>query len=115
MQDGTIIPLSEARRPQSSGSSSIFGVHGDTVRQGTYSRRGGNGIVRNGGLNPQDPLGLLQLNEEMKVRALYALQLVGSFGVIGGLAFWITSKWHNMGADFDTQAGMDWMGRMGLW
>lgn len=113
VQDGTIVPLSQARQPQSSGSSSIFGIN--SSRQGTYSRRGRGISTHVNGVNPQDPLGLLQLNEEMKIRALYALQLVGSFGVIGGLAFWITTKWHNMGADFDTPAGVDWMGRMGLW
>lgn len=36
-----------------------------------------------------DPLGLLRWQEAMRTRGWIALQLVGSFGVVGGLAFWL--------------------------
>ncbi|KAG9240030.1 Septin-domain-containing protein [Calycina marina] len=112
VEDGTIIPLSEARQPRPSGPSSIFEVKG--AKQGTYSRRGRGNVSHLKGVNPQDPLGLLQLNEDIKAKGFYALQIVGSFGIIGSLAFWITTKWHNSGVDIDTQMSMDWMTRMGI-
>jgi hypothetical protein len=40
-----------------------------------------------------DPLGLLRLQDSMNTRGWIALQLVGSFGVIGGLAFWLAKTW----------------------
>ncbi|RMD42450.1 hypothetical protein DV735_g2656, partial [Chaetothyriales sp. CBS 134920] len=36
-----------------------------------------------------DPLGLLQWQDTLRTRGWITLQLVGSFGVIGGLAFWM--------------------------
>lgn len=40
-----------------------------------------------------DPLGLLRLNETMKTRGWVAVQVVSSFGVIGGLALWLAKTW----------------------
>ena len=40
-----------------------------------------------------DPLGLLRWNEKMKTRGWMAIQVVGSFGVIGGLALWLAKTW----------------------
>ena len=40
-----------------------------------------------------DPLGLLQWRESMRTRGWIALQVVGSFGVVGGLAFWLAKTW----------------------
>lgn len=40
-----------------------------------------------------DPLGLLRLNEMMKTRGWVAVQVVSSFGVIGGLALWLAKTW----------------------
>ena len=40
-----------------------------------------------------DPLGLLKWNDDMKTRGWVALQVVGSFGVIGGLALWLAKAW----------------------
>jgi len=44
-------------------------------------------------VNPRDPLGLLQWNETMKKRGWVAVQVVGSFGVIGALAVWLAKCW----------------------
>jgi hypothetical protein len=112
VQDGTIVPLSEARRPSFQTSTFANEVR---AKQGTYSRRGrGNRHVN--GVDPHDPLGLLQLNEEMKQKAMFALRLVGSFGFIGGLAFWITRQWHGAGGNVDSDRGlMNWMGKAGVW
>ncbi|KAI1805799.1 Septin-domain-containing protein [Daldinia bambusicola] len=43
----------------------------------------------------QDPLGLLQVAADLKAKGWFALEVVGSLGVIGGLAFWISRQhWH---------------------
>ena len=78
VQEGTIVPVSQARNPQFDFSS------GALVKQGTYSRRREQRDVR--GLDVHDPLGLLKLNEEMKRRGWVVLKL----GILGGIAFWIT-------------------------
>lgn len=40
-----------------------------------------------------DPLGLLQWRDSMRTRGWITLQVVGSFGVVGGLAFWLAKTW----------------------
>ena len=40
-----------------------------------------------------DPLGLLRWNETLKTRGWLAVQVVGSVGVIGGLALWVAKTW----------------------
>jgi hypothetical protein len=82
VQDGTIVPISQARKelPQfDSGSGAL-------VKQGTYSRRRERERDMRGAIDPHDPLGLLKLNEEMKRRGWVVLKL----GILGGIAFWIT-------------------------
>jgi hypothetical protein len=97
VQDGTLVPISATGRQSESS------VAGQLVRQGSaYSQR----TNRGASLNRQDPLGLVQLNEEMKRRSWAALQIVGSFGIIGGLAIWLARSWH---AENETLAwGFDW-------
>jgi Septin len=40
-----------------------------------------------------DPLGLLRWSDSLKTRGWIALQVAGSFGMIGGLAFWLAKTW----------------------
>ncbi len=40
-----------------------------------------------------DPLGLLEWSDNVRTRGWIALQVVGSFGMIGGLAFWLARTW----------------------
>lgn len=40
-----------------------------------------------------DPLGLLHWQEAVRTRGWIALQIVGSFGVMGGLAVWVVKTW----------------------
>lgn len=86
VQDGTIVPISG---PHSSAASHNQGV---LVKQGVgaYSPRRRMGKA----IDPHDPLGLLQLSEDMKRRGKVALQVVSGFGIIGGLAFWVARMWH---------------------
>lgn len=103
VQDGTLVPLSESRKRSESPTS------GALVKQGTYSRR------RNTytSLDCHDPLGLLQFNAEMRRTGWAALQIVGSFGIIGGLAFWFAKNWHSEAEA--TAWGFDWTRVMFDW
>lgn len=89
VQDGTIVPIN-----QNSHSTSV--TSGSIIKQETYSRRS---RTRNAGsnLNRQDPLGLLQLNAEMRRKSWIAVKIVGGFGIIGGLAIWLAGRWHGEG------------------
>lgn len=44
-------------------------------------------------LNPEDPLGLVRWNEDLRRRGWAIVQVVGSFGVVGGLALWLAKFW----------------------
>lgn len=97
VQDGTLVPISQARQPQRSSDA------GAVVKRGTYSRTTSSGSF----LNTHDPLGILEFNEDLKRRGIIALQLVSSFGIIGGLAFWFNRNWQPNGASI---WGLDWTG-----
>lgn len=83
VHEGTIVPISQAQQ-------NLTNESGTLVKQGTYSRKKHGINSYRDGVNPHDPLGLLQLNEEMKRKAWFALQVVGGFGFFGGLAYWFT-------------------------
>jgi hypothetical protein len=109
VQDGTIVPLSQARQTSFASDSGIL------VKQGTYSRKKRNAEMGGygEGVNPHDPLGLLQLNEEIKRRAWFALQLVGGVGFFGGLAYFFTRGFQD-----DVGAGksvLEWPGTFQPW
>ncbi|KAF7901703.1 uncharacterized protein EAF01_007002 [Botrytis porri] len=96
VQDGTLVPISQARQSQRNSDP------GALVKRGKYSRTSSNSA-----LNTHDPLGILEFNEDMKRRGIIALQVVSSFGIIGGLAFWINRNWQPSGASI---WGLDWTG-----
>jgi hypothetical protein len=90
VQDGTIVPLSQVRQHQSQIQDSWANAF---VKQsgGTYIRRREREEARARELDVRDPLGLLRMNEELKRRGWIALQVVSSFGILGGLEiqeFW---------------------------
>lgn len=104
VQDGTIVPISAAGRRNDSP------ISRELVKQGgAYSRRAARGTS----LDCYDPLGLLQLNSEMKRRSWAALQIVGSFGIIGGLAIWLARNWNSENESFAW--GFDWTRLMMDW
>lgn len=97
VQDGTLVPISQARQSQRRPDAGVL------VKEASYSRSKSSGSI----LNTRDPLGILAFNEDMKRRGIIALQLVSSFGIIGGLAFWINRNWQPSGASI---WGLDWTG-----
>jgi hypothetical protein len=104
VQDGTIVPISQARKelPQFDSDS------GALVKQGTYSRWREREREMRGVLNAHDPLGLLKLNEDMKRKGWVVLKLVSGFGILGGIAFWITRSLQG------AEAESGWWGYGGL-
>lgn len=85
VQDGTIVPLSQARNRKDSPET---GAWGSLVKQDSYSRYRERDISSKAGMDVRDPLGLLRLNEEIRSKGWTALKVVGSVGIISGLALW---------------------------
>ncbi|EED17043.1 conserved hypothetical protein [Talaromyces stipitatus ATCC 10500] len=44
-------------------------------------------------LDPEDPLGLVRWNDDLRRRGWMIVQVVGSLGVVGGLALWLAKFW----------------------
>ncbi|KAI9374522.1 hypothetical protein BJX61DRAFT_551236 [Aspergillus egyptiacus] len=44
-------------------------------------------------ISPLDPLGVVRWSEDLKQRGWVVVQIVGSFGVVGGLALWLAKTW----------------------
>ncbi|KAI8966234.1 hypothetical protein F5Y11DRAFT_309791 [Daldinia sp. FL1419] len=78
VQDGTLIALNKPR------GMSAVGVKGPLKHE----------ISTKTALH-QDPLGLLQIAADLRVKGWVALEFIGSLGVIGALAFWVSRQhWH---------------------
>ncbi len=88
VQDGTIVPVSQARQDQNFDEGA-----GMLVKQGMYSRRRQRDIMGGIGMDRRDPLGLLQLNKELQRKGWVALKVVSGFGILGGIAFWMVKTW----------------------
>ncbi|KAI9839113.1 MAG: hypothetical protein M1819_003106 [Sarea resinae] len=56
-------------------------------------------------LNPKDPLGLIQWNDALKRRGWIVVEVMSSFGIIGGLAMWLARNW---GMSGDSFGSWDW-------
>ncbi|EHK96956.1 putative Septin-7 [Glarea lozoyensis 74030] len=83
VQDGTLVPISEARKRD--GDYSLTLVKNESSSRKSYKMYDG--------IDRYDPLGLLQLNAEMKRRGWLAVRLLSGVGLIGGLAFWVVRTW----------------------
>ncbi|PVH88959.1 hypothetical protein DL98DRAFT_508809 [Cadophora sp. DSE1049] len=105
VSDGTIVPISQARKNDSAYDT----TSGALVKQGTYSRRRAPRDVR-GGVDRHDPLGLLMLNEELKRKGWIVFKVVSSFGILGGLAYWVTRTLQGA----ETETAMFGFGGMGI-
>jgi hypothetical protein len=85
--DGTLIPLSETPGFlgfQSGGNGGILTVRGKEGRRVRY---------RVAETNPHDPLGLIRWNDELRRRGWILVRVVGSVGVVGGLAMCVAKVW----------------------
>lgn len=83
VQDGTIVPLSEARKDQE-----VDLARHALVNKGEY-RASHTQSLR---MDRHDPLGLLQLNVELQQRMWTAVKVVSGFGILGGFAYWLAKN-----------------------
>ncbi|TVY38020.1 Septin [Lachnellula occidentalis] len=87
VQDGSIVPVSETGK----------GLVKSGADEGSYCRKNpreaGRRMEMGVGMDKADPLGLLHLNAEMKRRGWVAVRVMGGFGILGGLAWWVVGTW----------------------
>ncbi|KAF9885609.1 hypothetical protein FE257_012700 [Aspergillus nanangensis] len=60
-------------------------------------------------ISPHDPLGLVGWSEDLKQRGWAIVQIVGSFGVVGGMALWLAKTW-GLSSQSLSEWGFDWHG-----
>lgn len=94
IRDGQLVPVTSAGSSEAQTSSR------------TRRKLFGDDIVSH---QVHDPLGLLRWQETMRVQTWLALQVVGSFGVMGGLALFVTKAW-----GYETSFHQ-WAREWGLW
>ncbi|KAI1094726.1 hypothetical protein F5B19DRAFT_444517 [Rostrohypoxylon terebratum] len=75
VQDGTLVALRKVKGERSVGT-------GKTSKHRLSTKTS----------HHQDPLGLLQVTADLKAKGWVALEVIGSLGVIGGLAFWASRQ-----------------------
>ena len=82
IKDGQLVPITNAEAEEGQ----------QSVARSKKSRRG---LYHDGSLTYQvhDPLGLLKWQDVVSSQTWLALQIVGSFGVVGGLALFATKAW----------------------
>ncbi|KAL1959211.1 hypothetical protein VTO42DRAFT_2716 [Malbranchea cinnamomea] len=86
--DGTLIPLTET--PGFPGFSSSKSGPGVVTLEGKEGQRV---KYRISSTSPNDPLGLIGWNDKLKRQGWILIQVVGSVGVVGGLALWMARVW----------------------
>lgn len=97
VQDGTLVPVGGAGKQACSAS---------RRRESTTKSelvRGDHGMAS--ATQHQDPLGLLEVATRLRVHVWIALEVLGSMGLLGGVAFWASKNgWHAqaIGWAFDT-------------
>jgi hypothetical protein len=87
--DGSLVPINQTP------GFPAWTVDIDQTTGGTVVRTcsGQKGQYRLTKLSPQDPLGLVRWNDDLRRRGWIMVQVVGSFGIVGGLALWLAKFW----------------------
>ncbi|PGH02035.1 hypothetical protein AJ80_08929 [Polytolypa hystricis UAMH7299] len=103
--DGTLLPIS-----QTPGFSGFEGTPYEDKRDLTLRAADGRRFkYRIAHPAPHDPLGLIRWNDDLKRRGWVIVQVIGSVGVVGGLALWVAKAWgftsHNL-----TEWTVGWIG-----
>jgi hypothetical protein len=107
VQDGSLVPITWSNEQKSP---DRFYRENALIKHGT--ERAHNATpVRMHNFDPGDPLGILQLNADMRHGGLVALQVLGGCGIVGGVVLWLVKTWtHN---DEITNWGFEWS-RLGM-
>ncbi|KAG2415781.1 hypothetical protein HFD88_006973 [Aspergillus terreus] len=99
--DGSLVPITQT--PGFSGLRGPVdkaGGNSVVVRMQQHGQQVGYQVAR---ISPHDPLGLVQWSEDLRRRGWAIVQIVGSFGVVGGLALWLAKTW-----GFPSRSLSDW-------
>ncbi|KAJ5383274.1 hypothetical protein N7517_001185 [Penicillium concentricum] len=88
--DGSLVPLSQT--PPFCGLHGHVGEKGPNGFQVMHSHTG-SGTYRFTTFTPNDPLGVVGWIDELGHRSWVLVQIVGSVGVVGGLALWLARTW----------------------
>ncbi|KAI1106908.1 hypothetical protein F4804DRAFT_299440 [Jackrogersella minutella] len=96
VQDGTLVALHRMKRKSS--------METAKVSKRRFSKKTA---------QHQDPLGLLQVTADLKAKGWVALEVIGSLGAIGGLAFWLSKQhwqlnWHMEPVQFADEWARHW-------
>lgn len=87
--DGSLVPLSQTP--------GFCGLHGPIgEKSGVFQvmrSHAGSGAYRFTNFSPHDPLGVVGWIDELGHRSWMLVQIVGSVGVVGGLALWLARTW----------------------
>ncbi|KAJ5424441.1 hypothetical protein N7491_009657 [Penicillium cf. griseofulvum] len=86
--DGSLVPLSQAP--------GFCGLHGREKSPGGFQvmhSRAGSGTYRFATFSPNDPLGVVGWIDHLGHRSWVIVQIVGSVGIVGGLALWLARTW----------------------
>lgn len=88
--DGSLVPLS-----QTPGFCGLHGAIGEKNPGGFQVMRShaGSGAYRFATFSPHDPLGVVGWIDDLGHRSWMLVQIVGSVGIVGGLALWLARTW----------------------
>ncbi|KAJ5836194.1 hypothetical protein N7447_002220 [Penicillium robsamsonii] len=88
--DGSLVPLS-----QTPGFCNLHGHVGEKGPSGfrVMHSHTGSGTYRFATFSPNDPLGVVGWIDDLGHRSWVLVQIVGSVGVVGGLALWLARAW----------------------
>lgn len=88
--DGSLIPINQTPGFPS-WTFDVDQTTGDTIVRTCNGQQ--KGQYRMTKLSAQDPLGLVRWNDDLRHRGWIMVQVVGSFGIVGGLALWLAKFW----------------------
>lgn len=89
VQDGSLVPVGERDWDRGRGRS-VSRLREKIKRRLTRSRSQSMSTMHH-----QDPLGLLQVAANLKTNSWVALEILGSMGILGGVAIWVSKQeWH---------------------
>ncbi|RKF57729.1 putative heat shock protein [Erysiphe neolycopersici] len=101
IQDGTIVPLSQARKEKRIYETNLSAF----TKHDFYSRHN----INARDINANDPLGLLNFNRELKQKGWTLVKTVSSLGIASGLAYWAARAWYENWQICGSQF-RDWIG-----
>lgn len=91
--DGSLVPITTNQTPTTFGGPlrvSPENARGSRVQLQTRQNIKYHHIM---GLTPHDPLGVVWWTDDLRQRGWKMFQVIGSFGVVGGLALWLANFW----------------------